>query len=130
MSRVVTTQIALARRGRPRKDTAPAAVRPAKIALTLALAHKIQRAIDAGTLADRADAARRLGLTRARMTQILDLLLLAPDIQESILFLNAGTPRPMLPHLRTLAWSEQRVLWARDGLLSDVTNRLTESPTI
>jgi hypothetical protein len=30
--------------------------------------------------------ARRLGLTRARITQLMDLTLLAPDIQEQILF--------------------------------------------
>jgi hypothetical protein len=52
----------------------------------LALAHKLQQAIDRGAVRDRADVARRLGLTRARVTQLLDLTLLAPDIQERILF--------------------------------------------
>jgi lipoprotein NlpI len=52
----------------------------------LAFAHTIQRAIDRGEIRDQADAARRLGVTRARMTQILDLTLLAPDLQEEILF--------------------------------------------
>jgi hypothetical protein len=52
----------------------------------LALAHKIQNAIDRGAVQDRAEAARRLGLTRARITQLLDLTLLAPDVQEQILF--------------------------------------------
>ena len=46
----------------------------------LALAHKIQQAIDGGVVRDRAEVARRLGLTRARVTQLLDLALLAPDI--------------------------------------------------
>jgi hypothetical protein len=35
---------------------------------------------------DRAEVARRLGLTRARLTQLIDLTLLAPNIQERILF--------------------------------------------
>jgi hypothetical protein len=60
--------------------------RPARLAVMLALAHKIQQAIDRGIVRDRAEVARRLGLTRARLTQLLDLTLLAPDIQEQILF--------------------------------------------
>ena len=63
--------------------------RPARVALMLALAHKIQQAIDRGTIRNRAEAARRLGLTRARVTQLLDLTLLAPDIQASILELQS-----------------------------------------
>lgn len=65
--------------------------RPARIALQLALAHRIQRAIDAGEIRDQAEAARRLGLTRARVSQILDLALLAPDIQERLLDGEAGS---------------------------------------
>jgi ParB-like chromosome segregation protein Spo0J len=56
----------------------------------LALAHKIQQGIDRGAIRDRAEVARRLGLTRARVTQLLDLLLLAPDIQEQILFAESA----------------------------------------
>jgi hypothetical protein len=54
--------------------------RPAKVARMLALAHHLQSAIDRGLVADRAAVARKLGLTRARVTQLLDLLLLAPDL--------------------------------------------------
>lgn len=32
--------------------------------------------------------ARQLGFTRARVTQLMDLLLLAPEVQEEILFLE------------------------------------------
>ena len=63
--------------------------RPARVAVMLALAHKIQDAIDSGVDRDRAEAARRLGLTRARVTQLLDLTLLAPEIQEQIFFAEA-----------------------------------------
>jgi hypothetical protein len=52
----------------------------------LALAHKMQQAIDRGVLRDRAEVARRLGLSRARVTQLLDLMLLAPKTQERFLF--------------------------------------------
>lgn len=32
--------------------------------------------------------ARQLGFTRARVTQLMDLLLLAPEVKEEILFLE------------------------------------------
>lgn len=63
--------------------------RPAKVAQQLALAHHLQAAIDRGAVADRAAVARKLGLTRARVTQLLDLLLLAPDLQARVLELEA-----------------------------------------
>ena len=80
----------------------------------LALAHKIQQAIDRGAVRDRAEVARRLGLTRARVTQLLDLTLLAPDIQEQILDLQAidgveQTHERALRYLvRQAGWAEQR----------------------
>ena len=55
----------------------------------LALAHKTQQAIARGAVHDRAEVARRLELTRARVTQLLDLTLLATNIQEEILFLES-----------------------------------------
>ena len=58
---------------------------PARVALTLALAHAIQRSIDVGETRDQADAAQKLGTTRARVTQLLDLTLLCPRIQEAVL---------------------------------------------
>ncbi len=63
--------------------------KPARVAISLALAHKIQQAIDRGHIRGPAEAARRLGLTRARLTQLLNLTLLAPEIQERILFAEA-----------------------------------------
>lgn len=92
--------------------------RPAKVAQMLALAHHLQRAIDRGDVADRAAVARRLGLTRARVTQLLDLLLLAPDLQMAVLRLDAvDGAEPMAERmLRALAhagtWAEQRVAWS------------------
>jgi hypothetical protein len=63
--------------------------RPAKVERMLALAHHIQGAIERGVVADRVVVARQLRLTRARVTQLLDLTLLAPDIQEAVLGLEA-----------------------------------------
>ncbi|MCC7386342.1 MAG: hypothetical protein IT384_31155 [Deltaproteobacteria bacterium] len=85
----------------------------------LALAHKIQEAIERGQIRDQADVARRLGFTRARLTHLLDLLLLAPDLQERILFLEAvdGVEPISERALRAVAhvrsWETQRSRWAK-----------------
>ena len=70
-------------------------------------------------VADYADIARLGHVTRARVTQIMNLLNLAPDIQEEILFLPRTTQgRDPIPerHLRPIAaildWCKQRNLWA------------------
>lgn len=63
--------------------------RPAKVAQQLALAHHLQWAIDRGELTDRAALSRILGFTRARITQLMELLLLAPDTQEEVLAMEA-----------------------------------------
>jgi hypothetical protein len=59
-------------------------------------------------------------VTRARITQVMNLLNLAPDIQEEILFLptrTSGTPRITEKQIRPIAgildWERQRILWAK-----------------
>lgn len=88
-TQVVTGELHRVRRGRKKgfgAEPSPEPTRcPARIAVTLALAHTIQRAIDSGEIRDQAEAARRLGVTRARITQLIDLTLLAPDLQETVL---------------------------------------------
>lgn len=93
--------------------------RPAKVARQLALAHHLQAAIERGLVADQAALARKLGLTRARVTQLFDLLMLAADLQERVLALEAvDGAEPMAERtLREVAhagtWAEQRDAWAR-----------------
>lgn len=88
--------------------------RPAKVARMLALAHHLQRLIDQGLVADRAALARKLGLTRARVTQLLDLLLLAPDLQDQVLALEAidgvepVTERAVRAMAADASWQAQR----------------------
>ncbi len=56
-----------------------------RIARTLVLAHQIERAVQSSQLLDYAEVARQIGVTRARVCQIVSLLRLAPTIQERIL---------------------------------------------
>ena len=122
-SHLITGRFFRRRRGRVTfvedTPTEPSATvrRPAKVARILALAHHVQRSIDSGAFSNQADVARKLGITRARITQLLDLLLLAPDIQEAILHLEAADGVEPLSerHLREIvklaSWTEQRALW-------------------
>lgn len=91
--------------------------RPAKVAQQLALAHHLDAAIRRGEIADRAALARALGFTRARITQLMELLLLAPDVQEAVLRMEAVDGAEPLSEraLRAVAgagaWGEQRAAW-------------------
>ena len=81
----------------------------------LALAHHIDHKIRDGELRDYAHAAEALGVTRARVSQISGLTLLAPTIQESILNLptdrNAITERQLREIVREPLWKKQMRLW-------------------
>lgn len=96
---------------------APPARRPARIAYMLALALQVEKMIERGELKGRAHAAANLGFTRARLTQLLSLTLLAPDIQEELLFLEVddGVERTTERVLRDIMtvddWGEQRRRW-------------------
>lgn len=97
---------------------APGANAP-RVARLLALAHRYQRMLDEGEVLDYADLARLTSVTRARVSQIMDLLLLAPDLQEEILFMvgSAGRERVTEHDLRPITamfgWLEQRKEWNR-----------------
>ena len=91
--------------------------RAARVAHMLALAHTLQNDIDDGIYETRAEVARRLGLTRARITQLLSLVMLAPDIQEDILFMDAVdgneplSTRALRPLVAMSSWDAQREAW-------------------
>lgn len=88
-----------------------------RITRLMALAIKLDADLEAGRLKDLADIARLSGITRARATQIMNLLLLAPDIQEEILFFprtvegRAPVTERNLRELAQLPWLEQRTRW-------------------
>lgn len=98
----------------PKKPTRPNEDLP-RLTRLLALAHRWNRLIEEGAVANYAEVARLMGLSRARVTQIMNLLYLAPDIQEEILlYQGEGWPtpdiseRPMRHITRIPSWSEQR----------------------
>ena len=69
-------------------------------------------------MADYADLARLGNVSRARVTQIMNLLQLAPEIQEALLFLPRtvkGRDPIRERHIRPIAaepdWRNQRRLW-------------------
>lgn len=74
----------------------------------LALAHLVERKVETGELSDYAEAARTLGISRARMTQVMNLLVLSPEVQEAVL-LGKGcrSERGVRALLGTPSWREQ-----------------------
>ena len=102
----------------PRPDLVPGRV--PRVARLLALAHKFERLLGQGTIPDYATLARLGHVSRARISQIMNLLQLAPDIQEHILFLARtvhGRDRVHLRQLQPIAtvldWHQQRRLWRK-----------------
>ncbi len=93
--------------------------RPARVAQLLSLAHQWEHDIEHGLVPGQADLARRQGLTRARVTQVLSLLQLAPDLQERLLHLEAVDgiepliERDLHPVAACLSWVEQRIRFQR-----------------
>jgi hypothetical protein len=112
--------------GRPRpSDRPPAAPRPPlpagrvpRVGRLMALALRFQGLLQQGLIADYAALARLGHVSRARVSQIMNLLVLAPDIQEALLFLprtEKGRDSIHLAQLQPLAalldWRQQRRLW-------------------
>jgi hypothetical protein len=89
-----------------------------RVARVLALAHEIERRVRSGELEDLAAAARVYGFTRARVTQITNLTLLAPSIQEEILAMppvtkgrEVVTERALRPIVAEPMWERQVEMW-------------------
>jgi hypothetical protein len=78
----------------PREPRTPAVVETLRKALVW------RQELDSGSAVRQADIARREGVSRARVTQVLMLLRLAPDIQESILGLTEHPAAPRLAEHR------------------------------
>lgn len=115
-----TRRVAAAKTRKPRRY-------PARIARQVALAFALRRRLERGEFEDFATMSRALGFTRARITQLMDLLLIAPEILEEILFLElpAGaqplSERALREALcRSVDWREQRRVW--EGLKAAIAS--------
>ena len=91
-----------------------------RVTRLLALAHRMEELVREGHVQNYVDLARLGGVSRARLTQILSLLLLAPDLQEAILGLprttagrDVATERGMRHVVREVDWERQREAWRR-----------------
>jgi hypothetical protein len=62
----------------------------------IAVAQEWQRLLSVGECASRADLARKLGVTRARVTQVLGLLELTPEVVEALAALGDPLPKPVV----------------------------------
>jgi hypothetical protein len=83
----------------------------------------LEQLVQTGIIANYVELARLGHVSRARVTQILNLRLLAPDLQEAVLFLPPTVRGHDPIHLRQLQrvaaeldWKQQRRLW--QGLLA------------
>ena len=109
-----------ARKVRPGPTPARPPGRTPRIAKLMALAIRFEDMVARGEIEDYATVARLGQVSRARVTQIANLALLAPDIQEEILFLprtrrnrDALTIRVLQPLAREHDWQRQRAMWVR-----------------
>ena len=93
-----------------------------RITRLMALAIKFDGYLRDGLVHDYAELARLGHVSRARITQIMDLTLLAPEIQEAILDLPhtvKGRDPIRERHVRSLLaasdWARQRAIWRSLG---------------
>jgi len=89
-----------------------------RLSRLMALAIRMDEWVRTGAVTDYAELVRLAHVTRARITQIMNLLHLAPDIQEEILFLPSGDggrdpiAEPSVRHITAmLEWRKQRKAW-------------------
>ena len=89
-----------------------------RVARLMALAIRLEQYLRDGVIGSQSELAELGQVTRARITQIMNLLYLAPDIQEEILYLprvlRGRAPfllRDLQPIASVFAWQKQRRLW-------------------
>lgn len=124
---IVTKKVSFAGEHKARRNKPPDVVslaakadtgRVPRVARLMALALHYERLMVDGAVTTQAEIASLCHVTRARVTQIMNMLHLAPDIQEAILFLPptiAGRDRLHERDIRPIVaqpdWDRQRALW-------------------
>jgi hypothetical protein len=126
---------ALAPSGRRADLAEPEATgRVPRLSRLVALAWHLEQLVRTQAVPSYAELARLGHVTRARMSQIMNLLQLAPDIQEEILFwpptCQGRDPigmRRVQPITLVLSWKKQRRLW--QALKKKVGRKLSQRLT-
>ncbi len=123
VSKRITFATASRGRVRIREAAEPTATAPPplpRVTRFMALAIKLDALLASGAITDQAELARAGCITRARATQIMNLLHLAPDIQEAILDLppvvqgrEPVTERDLRPIAAEVCWGRPREMWKR-----------------
>ena len=103
----------------PAPEPSGPAGRTPRVSKLMALAIRFDQLLRDGKVADQSELARLAHVTQPRMTQIMNLLHLAPAIQEAILHLplvaegrDPVTERDLRPITRLMDWEKQRRYWA------------------
>ena len=101
------------------QPSAPAGRTP-RVSKLMSLAIRFDQLLRDNQVADQSELARLAQVTQPRMTQIMNLLHLAPDIQEELLCLpevmdgrDAIHERMLRPVTAEVRWNLQRELWHR-----------------
>lgn len=104
----------------PADEEAPLPGRVPRVAKLMALAIRFDKLIMDGVVANQSELAHLAQVTQPRMTQIMNLLHLAPDIQEEILFMepvemgrDPVTERDLRSVVANPYWGEQRHSWSQ-----------------
>jgi hypothetical protein len=123
----VTKQVFFTRseRGRRRIEDEPPASqtvpqgRVPRVSRVMALAIQFDDLLRSGTVSDTIELARLAKVTQPRITQVMNLLHLAPDIQEELLFLPLVTQgrdpineKQLRRVCADISWNRQRAMWA------------------
>lgn len=125
----VKRKIEISRQAHGRRKVSPAGDQPTqtvaegripRISRLMALAIRLDRMLLTGEVDSVTELARLCHVSQPRMTHILNLTLLAPDIQEQLLFLprvTAGKPDIHEKLIRPIAaetdWDKQLEMWTR-----------------
>ena len=102
----------------PAPEPSEPAGRTPGVSNLMALAIRFDQLLCEGKIANQSELARLAYVTQPRMTQIMSLLHLAPNIQEAILHLppvmegrDPITERDLRPIARVIDWQTQRKAW-------------------
>lgn len=117
----VTRTVSFAVKGKrksDRKEEQPVGRVP-RISKLMALAIRYEQMLNDGVVQSQTELAELLHVSQPRMTQIMNLLHLAPEIQEEILMLQETTSGQAITehNLREItsssSWNEQAMKWRR-----------------